>query len=239
MNVNIFLLCYNESIMIPHTINYYKSRLPNCTITIYDNKSIDDSVIIAKKLGCTVHTFDTNNINNVLIKRDLANSCWKTIKKGWVIMADMDEWLDITYNDLINECRLGTTILTVQGYNMIGESTNINLDDIDLTNINKYVLHNPESKNICFLRPHIANMNYSVGSHVCNPLGIVKYSTKVYINKHMAYLGLPYIINKITERYKRSKEMQKQKLSIHYTDDVNKITNKYNNMLNESKLLNN
>ncbi len=80
-------------------------------------------------------------------------------------------------------------------------------------------------------------MNYSVGSHTCNPLGIVKYSSKKYINKHMAFLGLPYIINKITERYKRSKEMQKQNYSIHYTDDVNKITSKYNKMLNESEIL--
>ncbi len=120
---------------------------------------------------------------------------------------------------------------------MVGESKSETLDDIDLNNIKKYIVHTPESKNICFLRPHIANMNYSCGSHTCNPLGIVKYSKKIYINKHMAFLGLPYIINKITERYKRSKEMQKQNYSIHYTDDVNKITFKYTKMLNESKLL--
>jgi hypothetical protein len=237
MNINIFLLCYNESLMLPKTVNFYKTRFPKCTITIYDNMSSDNSVEIAKNLGCIVHNFNTNNINNVLIKRNIANSCWQSVRKGWIIMADMDEWLDITYQDLVNEIRQGTTILTVQGYNMVGESNSINLDDIDLNNIKKYVVHNPESKNLCFLRPHICNMNYSVGSHVCNPLGIVKYSNKIYINKHMAFLGLPYIINKITERYKRSKEMQKQNYSIHYTDDVNKITAKYNKMLNESKII--
>jgi hypothetical protein len=238
MNINIFLLCYNESIMLPKTVHYYKSRFPKCTITIYDNMSTDNSVELAKSLGCIVHTFNTNNINNVLIKRDVANSCWRSIRKGWIIMADMDEWLDITYKDLVNEIRAGTTILTIQGYNMVGESNSKTLDDIDLTNIKKYVVHKPESKNLCFLRPHICSMNYSVGSHVCNPLGIVKYSTKTYINKHMAFLGLPYIINKITERYKRSKEMQKQNYSVHYTDDVNKITAKYNKMLNESEIMN-
>lgn len=237
MNINIFLLCYNESLMLPKTVNFYKSRFPKCTITIYDNMSSDNSVELAKNLGCTVHSFNTNNINNVLIKRDIANSCWQSVRKGWIIMADMDEWLDITYQDLVNEIRQGTTILTVQGYNMVGESNSINLDDIDLNNIKKYIVHNPESKNLCFLRPHICSMNYSVGSHNCNPLGIVKYSKKIYINKHMAFLGLPYIINKITERYKRSKTMQKQNYSIHYTDDVNKITTKYNNMLNESKII--
>ena len=151
-------------------------------------------------------------------------------------MADMDEWLDITYQDLINEIRKGTTILKIEGHNMIGESKSEILDDINLNDIKKYVIDNSESKNLCFLRPHICNMNYSVGSHICNPLGVVKYSDKIYINKHMAFLGLPYIINKITERYKRSKEMQKQNYSIHYTDDVNKITFKYTKMLNESKI---
>ncbi len=224
--------------MLPKTVNYYKSRFPKCIITIYDNMSSDNSVEIAKSLGCTVHSFNTNNMNNVLIKRDIANACWKHVRTGWIIMADMDEWIDITYKDLINEVRQGTTILTIEGYNMIGESNSTTLDDIDLTDIKKYVVHKPESKSLCFLRPHICSMNYSVGSHVCNPLGIVRYSSKTYINKHMAFLGLPYIINKITERYKRSKEMQKQNYSIHYTDDVSKITDKYNKMLNESKVIN-
>ncbi len=235
MEINIFLLCFNESVILPKTVNFYKSRFPNCIITIYDNMSTDNSVEIAQQLGCIIHTFDSGGKNDVRIKRDVANSCWKNVKKGWVIMADMDEWLDITEKDLYNEYMKGTTIITTKGYDMIGESKSTLLDDIELNNITKCVPNTFEDKKICFLREQINSMNYSVGSHNCLPKGSIKYSTKIYNIKHMAYVGLAFIINKMKQRYERSGDMQKIGLSVHYTNDVNKITNKYLSLLQKSK----
>ena len=235
MEVNIFILCFNESILLPKTFNFYKSRFPNCNINIYDNMSTDNSVKIAKNLGCKVYYFNSGGKNDVRIKRNIANTCWKNTKKGWIIMVDMDEWLDITEEDLENETKKGTTIITTKGYDMIGESRSAILDDIDLNNITKCVPNKDEDKNICFLREQINSMNYSIGSHNCSPKGNIKYSSKIYNIKHMAYVGLSFIINKMKQRYERSGDMRKINYSIHYTNDATKVTEKYVSLLSKSK----
>lgn len=88
MNINVFLTCYNESVLLPHVINHYKKYLPSCKITIYDNESTDNSVEISKSLNCNVISFSSNNIFNEDLLIKIRNNCWKEIKNGWVIMAD-------------------------------------------------------------------------------------------------------------------------------------------------------
>ena len=142
----------------------------------------------------------------------------------------MDEWLDINIDDLNYEYNKGTTIISTKGCDMIGESNSLTLDDIDL--------YNPyQNKNICFLRDKVYCMNYSLGHHTCKPFGVIKYSNKIYNLKHMNYLGLLYITDKILKRYNRSLSMQKLKMSIHYTNDINKIKENYLNLLLESNCL--
>jgi hypothetical protein len=237
MDINIFLMCFNESALLPHTIKHYKTYLPSCKITIYDNESTDDSVKIAKSLGCSVISWNSNNILDEFKIRNIKNNSWKFITKGWIIMADMDEFLCITEDDLIKEMNLGTSILNVIGYDMVGESKTIDLSDIDLQNIKKYIDNHNESKKLCFLRENIQEMNYDCGAHSCNPTGTnIIYSSTTYINKHMSSLGLIFLKNKYIERYKRTFDMRKYRMSIHYTDDIVKIENMYNNMYNNCKL---
>ena len=108
----------------------------------------------------------------------------------------MDEWLDIDEKDLLYEFEHGTSILNFKGLEMLGESGTLDLSDIDLYSINKYVENPVMGKNACFLREKIIEMNYNPGSHSCIPVGNLKYSEKTYNLKHMNKLGLLYTINK-------------------------------------------
>lgn len=244
MDIHIFLLCYNESILLPHTIKHYKKYMPSCKITIYDNESTDNSVEIAKSLGCSIVSWNSDDKIDDFKYMRIKNNCWKDITKGWIIMADMDEFLCVTEDELLEEMNSGTSVLQVDGKDMVGESSTLDLSDIDLQTIKRHFLNiNPvtkkslESKNLCFLREKINEMNYSLGAHNCNPIGDVVFSSKIYINKHMAILGLNYYINKMIQRHSRADAMRKVGIATHYTNDIeyNKIM--FNHCLAISKLL--
>jgi hypothetical protein len=128
----------------------------------------------------------------------------------------------------------GTSILRIKGFNMIGEPLKEDLSDINLHEIIKYNEYDGESKQLCFLRDKIKEMNYSVGAHYSTPFGQIKYSDNTYKNKHMSTLELPFYKNKIINRYERSKLMRANMLATHYTDNINIITNYYNKELANS-----
>lgn len=232
MDINIYLLCFNESALIPHVVKHYKKYLPSCNITIYDNESTDDSVKIAKALGCSIISWNSNNSIDELKYLVIKNGCWKHVEKGWIIVADMDEFLCVTEDDLNKEQKLGTTILSIEGYDMIGESETHDLSDIDLQEIKKGVENINESKKLCFLRENILDMNYFPGAHYCTPCGNVKYSSKTYINKHMAALGLKHFTNKYITRYDRAENMRKLGWAAHYSNDIIEIQDIYKTQLN-------
>jgi hypothetical protein len=238
MDINVFLLCYNEQALLAHTIKHYKKYLPSCKITIYDNESTDNSVEIAKSYDCNVVSWSSDNIHNEDIQIELRNTIWKNIPRGWIIMADMDEFVCVSETELLYEMNQGTSILQIAGKDMVGESNTIDLSDIDLQQIRKCVDNTWESKNLCFLREKIDDMNYAPGSHSCKPIGTIKYSSNVYINKHMQYIGLQFITNKQVERYKRNELMRKKNWNVHYINDVNIIKLNYLYLLESSHIMN-
>lgn len=237
MNVHIFLQCYNESVLLPHAVNHYKKFLPSCKITIHDNESTDNSVEVAKSLGCSVISWNSNNILDEFKLTEIRNNCWKSVENGWIIVADMDEFLCVTEDNLLEEFIKGTTILRVRGLDMIGESQLPDLADIDLQLLKKYKYHGPENKNICFLREKIIEMNYSYGAHECYPSGDIVFSSNEYTLKHMSSLGLKFIINKYINRFNRTHQMRSRGLSTHYTDNIDSITEMYMNQLTTCNIM--
>lgn len=236
-SIHIFILCYNESVLLPQTIKHYKTMLPNSIITIYDNESTDNSVKIAKDLGCKVISWSSGKKIDDFKYLKIKNNCWKHIKEGWVIVCDIDEWLCVTERDLLEEESNGTTILSIEGYNITGKSKNLYLKDIDLHSLNRGYFHKYESKQLCFHLPEIKEINYGLGSHNSSPKGIIKYSSKKYLNKHMNTLGLPYLINKMKMRYKRAANMRKKGIATHYMDNTAKIKDEYIKQMKKTRKL--
>ena len=205
---------------------HYKTWLPNCNITILDNQSKDNSVEIAKKLGCNVISWDTGDELDEPELTKIRNNIWKNISNGWIITADMDEWLCITEKELKFEKNQGTTFLRTEGIHLFGDSEKEDLSDINVHKINRGWRW--RKKPMCFLRPHIKETNYDLGSFRAQPDGKYILSKKKYMFKHAVCLGLKYYIKKTVGRKKRCKEKtQIYNTSTHYTDDIEKIRDKY------------
>ena len=234
IQVNIFLLCYNEELLLPYTITYYKTKFPNCIITIFDNYSTDKSCEIARQKGCKIKQFDTGDLQDEWIFMQIRSNLWKEfVKEGWVIMCDMDEWLDITEEELIKEDQKGTTIITTQGFEMLGESKKEDLSDINLFAIKKGFYDDNMSKRICFKYPNVA-IEFSWGAHMCTSYGNSVYSEKTYLLKHHNYLGEEYLIQKYLNRYIRNSFCRQYGINGHYINDVDKIRQRHKDYLASS-----
>ena len=236
--ISIFILCYNEEVLLPHTINHYKTLLPSCNIVIYDNMSTDNSPLIAKTLGCEIIYWESNNEIDDFKYTDIKNNCWKNVPEGWILTIDMDEWLCVSEDDLEKEKKNGTNILQIEGYSMIGTSNNLDLTDINLSEIQAKIYWPTENKSLCFYRNEINEINYNNGAHQCWPElkdGFnIKYSENIYLNKHMDYLGLKFIINKHLKRHERAGTMREHNHATHYLDNIDEITANYNYYLENS-----
>jgi glycosyltransferase involved in cell wall biosynthesis len=237
MKINIFLLCYNEELMLPHTLNFYKTNFPNATIHIVDNYSTDSSCDIAEKNGCQIIKYDSNEQQDERLLIGIRSHIWKKyVTSGWVIMCDMDEWLNITDADLEDEDNKGKTIITTNGVNMVGESNTIDFSDINLFEITKGAYDERFSKKICFKYPDV-NMEYWWGAHTATAHGNVVYTDKPYLMKHYNYLGEQYLIEKYRKRYERNQKSREMGMNGHYLNDIEQIKNVYKDWLSRAIII--
>ena len=216
MKVSIYLLCYNEKIYLPITVSYYKSQFPDAKITILDNYSTDNSVKIAKMLGCNVSYWCNSdngkceNNNKYISVHTLKNGVnirdrfWPDEEDNtWIITHDMDEFLCINDIQLEYEDKVGTTIIWTNGYNMIGNSQKLDLSDVDLYEISTGYRNNMFDKRVCFKKGPIKKMNFNgEGQHNCKPDGNIVYSKTIYQHYHLKYISDTYLVNRILNVYK-------------------------------------
>jgi hypothetical protein len=226
--VALYVLCYNEAVLLPHMVHHYRRLIPNIAITVLDNESTDGSVDIARSLGCSVVSFKSGDQLNDHLQSQLKNTVWADQERGWMIVVDMDEWLCVSEYDLRKESRKGTTILRTKGWNIVGRSSREDLSDIDVQGLSDgyYPRGGGRSKLVAFRRPMIRAMHYGIGAHTSIPTGDIVYSENIYVLKHMDRLGATWLKKKYSERFARATSMQKEGIARHYTNDLLEIEEK-------------
>jgi hypothetical protein len=226
--ITLYIICYNEEPILPFAIKHYRERFPNCRIVIYDNESTDRSVEIANSNNCEVISFSTNGTFSDGKHLDIKNNCWKDSTTNWNIVCDCDELVDINQNDIIEENKAGTNIITFDGYSIVNYDPETTLEDM------KFGYYDPGySKPYMFNKKYIKEINYEPGAHKADPIAHVdqnvKNSVKTYKALHYKYLYPQYTI----DRYKLcndrlSEENIKNGWGIQYKMSKEDIINLYN-----------
>lgn len=159
--LHVFVVTWNEEKIILDFIQWYRSRISNCLITVIDNMSTDRTADIALDNECEVRFFNTNNQMDEKTLMDIRNNCWKQSEAQWCLVVDTDELVDVT-TDYLTDAWLGN-IVRCKGYEMFGTE-----EDIIET-----LTQGCESAGYCkpvLFRPNeIEQINLTPGSHDANP----------------------------------------------------------------------
>jgi hypothetical protein len=193
--ITIHQICFNEIVILEFAFNFYKSRFPNAKFVLHDNGSTDGSVELAQKLGYEIIPFDTGNQMDDATMMNLKNNCWRDDTTDWVLVADMDELIDINETKLLWQKSLGANIITTYGYNMVNTTNELKLENIT-SGFRDDTLYD---KSLIFNKKFVHNIDWAVGSHTCTPNGEnIFFSTDRFTLLHYKYLGEDYIV----DRYK-------------------------------------
>lgn len=205
----IYILTYNEELLLPYTIQFYRTRFPGCKIVVYDNESNDSTLHFANGMDCEVISYSTAGRLSDLNYQSIKNNCWKNAASEWVLIADADEHLDITAEQLAAEAAQGVTVIRSEGWMMVNHEDNTNLAGIThgFRDADTEVFYD---KIMLFNRTKIGDINYNVGAHGARPSGIVNYSKNAYRMYHYAYINPDYLVNRYRMYAERMSEENKR-----------------------------
>lgn len=193
MTIDVFAICFNEQFLLPHFIAHYKAMGAN--ITIYDNCSTDNSKQIIKDAGCTLMTYDSGGQIRDDLYLGIKNEVWKRSKAEWVIICDLDEFLEINFD--ISKYN----IIRTQGYDMIGAPPS----QLGCANnmYSKYVMFRPDA---------FTQIGYQPGCHSINPTpnGQVLLSKETAKLLHYKYISEDYVYNRHVLYQVRLSDFNKQ-----------------------------
>jgi glycosyltransferase involved in cell wall biosynthesis len=221
--VTIFTSSFNDEIMLPFNLKWYKERFPDSRIVVLDNKSTDKSVQVALDYGCESVVFDSKDQLPIEIGQWIKNNTWKRATTDWVIFIDCDEFLDISENDLEKEHEFGATFIKTCGWDVVNLK-----DDLDIENMNWGRKNYFFNKLVCFKKSQITEINYDIGAHTSRPVGILNPSKETYNLLHKHFVNVDYVHEKYKRNYDRLSEEHRQKgWGVHYKKDRETIAKEF------------
>jgi len=225
--ITIYVVTYNEEVILPYFIKHYRKNFAECNIVIYDNYSTDNTEQIGLDNNCTIIKYDTDNKLSDLKHVEIKNNAWKNAHTDWVMNLDCDEFLDMNYEQLKHEENLGTNIIKPQAWNMI----NMKENECNPDEMFHGVRHEYHDKCVIFNKKFIKHINYDAGCHHCHPIGKVQFNTNQYNLLHFHYLSEDYRIKKHRLHCDRLSEHNKtQGWGIHYFQNEENIRNQFISM---------
>lgn len=242
--VHYYAVCWNEEKILPFMLDYYSQFVDN--FFIYDNHSTDNSIrILSEQKKVEVIKFQTDNTFNDIIHTDIKNECWKKSRgrADFVIVCDVDEFLyhpQIT--DFLSKCLEGRySFFTLKGYNMYASTfPQYNSQKLLVDIIQNGIFDKLFCKSIIFDPHKIIEINYSPGSHVCYPWGIVK--TKVedeLLLLHYKNLGIDYVLGRYAMYRNRLSQINIEKdYGVEYLQEDEKTANEIEfNIVNSKRII--
>jgi len=203
--ITVYTITYNEEVLMQFMIDHYRSRFPNCHIVIYNNSSTDKTVEIAQINNCEIRNYDSGGTLDDGLHMQIKNSCWKNATTNWVLICDLDELLDISAQELIDEENIGTTIIRSEGWDMMNMEDNYNIGSI------KYGIRSSlYDKQMLFDKRYVQEINYGAGCHDCRPIGSIKNSFKLYRMFHYKYINENFVVKSYKLTASRLSEANKK-----------------------------
>ena len=227
MNLTIFTITYNEQVILPYFIKWYRDRFPNCKIVVYDNESTDGTKNICLNTPNLQYIpYHTGNKLSDSTYLKIKNNAWKHADTDWVIVCDVDEFLDMDEQKLklYSSCPL----FKCKGFNMC------NVENLrDITEIKHGVRAIQYDKTILFNRSSIKEINYSAGCHSCEPKGFAIYPILNPHLYHMKFIDVNLLVNKYKSYASRlSDENKEMRWGYHYEQEEHLIREEFKNTLN-------
>lgn len=213
-SIEIHIICYNEQVMLPFTIDWYNTLLRNHTFIVHDNGSTDKTLEICKENSIEVRPFVTEGMNDT-IQSQIKSKAVLESKVDYVLCIDADECCLIT-QDEINE--LDVDIVKFQGW------------DIFDTKESPWEVIIPKgcqspgySKSVLVKGNTFEEFKFAAGAHSIDSCKLMEereltYSLDEYKLLHYKHWSSNYNINRSAELAKRqSKDNLAKRHSFHFS----------------------